>query len=167
MAKKKRAKRAPKSQGITINWGIVGLIVVIALLIGMWQMADKSEAQSGTWPALITRASATVRLNGDVDVSWRQLAVSPEYVISGYRIETLASGAQKSMVFDLNPNQINTTELSGQKGTLYYATVKDQAMTKAIYGDVWVMPIFTHAIYAPNSVNVLKSGQKVRAMLTY
>jgi len=47
MAKKKRVKRAPKFQGITINWGVVGLIIVIALLIGFLQMTDKSSAATG------------------------------------------------------------------------------------------------------------------------
>jgi hypothetical protein len=167
MAKKRKAKRASKSQGITINWGVIGLIVVIALLIGLWQMTDKSEADSGRWPQLMNNASATVFLDGDVNVSWQEYPLQPGYTVTGYRVVTQANGAAQPTNFDLSLSQVNTTTLTGKPGVLHYATVKDMAIVKAGYGTVRIEPIYMHAVYAPNSVNAPEAGQTVRTMLTY
>jgi len=168
MAKRRKARRASKSQGITLNWAIVGLIVVIALLIGLWQINGKPESKARTyWPQVVSALNADVRLDGSVNASWRVAKLDPAYQILGWRVVTTPGGATKSEFIDLNANQVNTTVLRGQIESLYYATVNVPAMVVAARGTVQVMPIIKHQSYAPSSVEVPSAGMTTNAILNY
>lgn len=169
MAKKRKAKRASKSQGITINWGIIGLIVVIALLIGLWQINGKpqSEAASEYWPNVVRSLSADININGTVDASWRANTVAAPYEIVGYRVEMTPYGATSPTSVDLSMSEIGSTTLKGQTEPIYYASVKNTSMVLTTHGTVGVYPIFKHPQYAPNTKEIMSSGMKVSAMLNY
>jgi hypothetical protein len=171
MAKKRKVKRASKSQGITVNWAIVGLIVVIALLIGLWQINGKPQSQAAdegaNWPKMVKELSADIRLNKDVSLSWRVITPAAPYKIVGWRVMTTASGAAESKVFDLSLSQVGSTTLQGQKEPLYYATVSDATMLMATHGTVELAPIVEHPTYAPNSKEIEHSGMTANAILEY
>ncbi|MFA5270693.1 MAG: hypothetical protein WC400_03770 [Patescibacteria group bacterium] len=171
MAKKKRVKRAPKSQGVTINWAVVGLVVVIALLIGLWQINGKPQSQAASdqanWPKVVSNLNADIRLDKDVSLSWSVIEPAAPYEIVGYRVKTTPAGATASKTFDLTMAQIGKTQLQGQQKTIYYATVNDAAMLMATHGTVELMPIMTHPVYAPNSKEVEYAGVTTNAILDY
>ena len=170
MAKKRRAKRAHKSQGVTINWGVVGLIVVIALLIGLWQMSDKSDAQSdaANLPKMITNLSADVRLNGELNMAWRLIppsAVSGLEVIA-WKAVVMPRGAVTSTNFDIALSEVGSTTLQGDTKPWYYATVDMPPLVLATSGTVELMPVVKSPAY-PNGRDSAPSGAKTNVVLTY
>jgi len=173
MAKKKRAKRAPKSQpkGVTINWAVVGLVVVIALLIGLWQINGKPQSQAatvnGTWPKVVKSLSADVRLDKTVNLSWQVITPTAPYEVVGYRVVTTAAGATTPKTFDLGLSQIGSTTLQGQSTPRYYATITDPTMLLATHGTVELIPVMKHPTYAPGNLEVEYAGATTNAMLEY
>jgi len=170
MAKKRKARRAPKSQGITLNWAIVGLIVVIALLIGLWQINGKPEskaADTDTWPQVVNQLSANIQLDGDVNLSWTINSVQLPYELVGYRVMTTPYGATAPKTFNLGIGEVSSTVLQGEKATRYYVTVKDPSMVMPGHGMVGLYPVERHPTYAPNSTEVESAGKLVSAMLEY
>ena len=173
MAKKKRVKRAPKSQGVTINWAVVGLVVVIALLIGLWQINGKPQSQAAggntieqaNWRTMVTGLAAGVnKYDGQVSVNWVEVPVSG-FEIVGYRISVLPTGASVPETFDLSMQEISSNQPKGSAYVTRYANVTAKGALKATSGKVTVDPMIQHATYSPNGQSQSAAGGSTTFML--
>lgn len=173
MAKRRKAKRASKSQGITLNWAIVGLIVVIALLIGLWQINSKPQSQAASsstvaqvnWKTMVKGLSAGVnKFDGKISLRWDEVAV-PGFEIVGYRVRVLARGADNADVFDLSMSQLSSNQAKGSPYVTRFASVTDMAIIKAIDGVVRVEPMIQNAVYSPSGQNQPAAGAQTTVIL--
>lgn len=90
MPKKRRAtkKVQKKNEGLHISWPVLGLIIVIGLLIGLWQLTSKSEA-AVTRPFNIVAANPSGRGT-----------IMPGATVDLYKLRITATTTNPTQIFD-------------------------------------------------------------------